>query len=53
MLIDRCPPVQLFALVPKLLKDFEPVLQQLDWLLEDDAVFRALKGDLARRWPHT
>ena len=53
MLIDRYPPVQLFALVPKLLQDFEPVLQQLDRLLEDDAMFRALKGDLARRRPHS
>src|SRR5918912_4104852 len=53
MLIDRYPPVALFAFVPKLLCDFEPVLRQLDPLLEDDAIFRRIKADLARRAPNS
>src|ERR671938_1037796 len=53
MLIDRYPPVALFAFVPKLLCDFEPVLRQLDPLLEDDGIFRRIKADLARRAPNS
>lgn len=49
MLIDRYPPVDLFALVPKLYADFEPVLRELDRLLDDDAIIRRVKADLARR----
>ena len=53
MLIDRYPPVALFALVPELLCRFEPVLRELDRLLDDDAIVRRVKGDLARRARHT
>ncbi len=38
MIIDRYPPLRLFTLVPKLRQDFEPVLAQLDRLLEDEMV---------------
>ena len=31
----------------------EPVLEQLDKLLEDDRLFQAVKGDLSQRYPHT
>ncbi len=40
MLVERYPPMSLFALVPKLLCDFEPVLRQLDTLLEDDELIQ-------------
>jgi IS5 family transposase len=53
MLRDRYPAVDLFALVPALTLAFEPVLAQLDRLLDDDTVFQAVKADLARRRPHT
>lgn len=53
MLVDRYPPVSLFALVPKLMADFEPVLRELDRLLDDDQIFRQIKADLARRAPHS
>jgi transposase, IS5 family len=53
MLVDRYPPMALFALVPKLLCDFEPVLRELDHLLDDDIIFQRLKADLARRAPHS
>ncbi len=53
MIIDRYPPLRLFTLVPKLRQDFEPVLAQLDRLLEDDAIFRRVKADMAQRRPHS
>lgn len=51
MLVDRYPPAQLFALVPQLMADFEPVLRELDRLLDDDEIFTRIKADLARRAP--
>jgi transposase, IS5 family len=53
MLIDRYPPVALFAFVPKLLCEFEPVLRELDRLLDDDAIVGRIKADLTRRAPHS
>jgi IS5 family transposase len=53
MLRDRYPSVDLFALVPTLALSFEPVLARLDTLLDDDALFQAVKADLARRRPRT
>ena len=52
MIVDRYPPVRLFTRVPKLLQAFEPVLAQLDRLLEDDAIFRRIKANMAQRRPH-
>jgi IS5 family transposase len=53
MIVDRYDPVNLFELVPKLMTDFEPELQELDRLLEDDAILQRVKADLARRCPHS
>src|SRR5687768_14719704 len=53
MLRDRYAPVDLFALVPALALAFEPVLARLDTLLDDDVLFRAVRDDLARRYPRT
>ena len=53
MLRDRAPAVDVFALVPDLALQFEPVLARLDVLLDDDQFFQAVKADLARRFPHT
>jgi transposase, IS5 family len=53
MLIDRYQPADLFALIPALYADFEPVLRELDHLLDDDALLRGVRADLARRAPHT
>jgi IS5 family transposase len=33
--------------------EYDPVLDELDQLLEEDALFQAVKADLARRYPHT
>ena len=43
MLRDQYPAVDLFALVPALTLEFEPVLAQLDRLLDDDTLFEAVK----------
>lgn len=53
MLIDRYPPLALFAFVPKLLCDFEPVLRALDRWLEDEEIVRRIKADLAHRAQHS
>src|SRR5215213_5388443 len=53
MIVDRYPPVTLFAVVPKLVADFEPELRELDRLLEDDELFARVKRDLGGRRPHS
>ncbi len=50
MLIEKYEPVNLFTLVPL---ERDPVLDQLDRLLEEDKLFQAVKADLACRRPHT
>jgi transposase, IS5 family len=53
MLRDRYDSLNLLDLVPQLSLTMEPELAQLDHLLEDDALFRLVRADLARRHPHT
>src|SRR5947209_1851856 len=53
MLTDRHAPQDLFTQIPGRPLQFEPVLAQLDRLLDDDALFRRVKEDLAKRYPHT
>ena len=53
MLRDRYEPMNLFDLVPALGMQLDPVLLQLDQLLDDDALFQAVKADLAKRFPRT
>jgi transposase, IS5 family len=53
MLRDRYEPMNLFALVPALSYTLDRVLAHLDILLDDDALFQAVKADLARRCPRT
>lgn len=50
---DRYDPMDLFTLVPMLSWAMEPILVQLDRLLEDDTLFQRVKADLLRRAPHT
>jgi IS5 family transposase len=49
MLIDRYPPEDVFARVPELADQTDPVLVQLDRLLEDDQLDAQVRQDLARR----
>ncbi len=53
MLRDRATPVDLFALVPALALQFEPVLAGLDRLLDDDTLVAAVRADLVCRWPRS
>lgn len=53
MLRDRYEATDLFALVPQLTLQFEPVLARLDTLLDDDTLFQAIRADFARRRRHT
>jgi IS5 family transposase len=53
MLVDRYAPRNLFTLIPGLEREFDPQLRALDRLLDDDVLFRAVKADLGRRYPHT
>jgi transposase, IS5 family len=50
MLIDRYPPEDVFARVPELADQMDPVLVQLDRLLDDDQLFHQVRTDLARRY---
>jgi IS5 family transposase len=45
--------MNLFELVPTLSLELDPVLTQLDRLLDDDVLFQAVKADLAKRHPRT
>jgi transposase, IS5 family len=53
MLRDRYEPMNLFALVSALSLALDPMLTQLDRLLDDDTLFQAVKADLIRRFPRT
>jgi transposase, IS5 family len=53
MLRNRCDRTDLFALVPQLDLRFEPQLEQLDRLLDDDELLDRVRDDLARRHPRT
>jgi len=53
MLRDRYEPMNVLALLSAPGMELDPMLTQLDSLLDDDALFRAIKADLARRHPRT
>src|SRR5262249_47959062 len=53
MLIDRHVPEDVFARVPEVAAQTDPVLRQLDPLLDDDPLFQMVKADLGRRYPLT
>jgi IS5 family transposase len=53
MLRDRYEHMNIFELIPALSSAMEPVLTQLDHLLEDDPLFQKVKADMAKRYPQT
>ena len=53
MLVDAHAPMDLLALVPGRLLRFEPELEVLDRLLDDDHLFQRVRDDLAGRSPQT
>jgi transposase, IS5 family len=50
MLVDRYPPEDVFARVPELAEQTDPVLVQLDGLLDDEQLYAQVYRDLARRY---
>lgn len=53
MLIDRYPVEDVFARVPEVATQTDPVLKTLDSLLEDDELYQAVRTDLGKRYQHT
>lgn len=53
MLIDHHPYEDVFARVPQLADQTDPVLRQLDALLDDDLLYAQVRADLATRYPQT
>lgn len=53
MFVDRYDPLNLFARIPRLGMQMDPVLAQIDRLRDQDAIFQAVKADLAKRYPQT
>jgi len=55
MLVDRYEPEEIFARVPQAASRLDPVLKELDRLLEDDQLYRAScerisANAIASRW---
>lgn len=50
MLIDHYLPEDVFARVPELADQTDPVLVHLDRLLDDDVLYLQVGGDLAHRY---
>lgn len=53
MIRDRYAPQDLFALVPSAGLALDPVLVQLDTLLDDDDLYQRVRADLAKRRPQS
>ncbi len=53
MLIDRYPAEDIFARVPQMIARIDPVLKQLDRLLDDDQLYQQVRDDFGKRHRHT
>jgi IS5 family transposase len=53
MLQDRYETDKLFDSILTLTNRMDPVLAQIDQLLEDEALYQLIRSDLAGRYPHT
>jgi transposase, IS5 family len=53
MLIDKHSPENVFARVPELAAQIDPVLHTLDVLLEDDQLYQQVRTDLGKRYRYT
>ena len=53
MLVDSYAEEDVFARVPEVATQTDPVLRCLDRLLDDEILFSQVKADLARRHPRT
>ncbi len=50
MLVDRYDPEDVFARVPEVAEQTDPVLKELDVLLEDDQLYQQVRTDLGKRY---
>ena len=50
MLVDRYQAEDVFARVPEVAAQTDPVLKALDVLLEDDQLYRQVRADLGKRY---
>jgi IS5 family transposase len=53
MLIDKHPSEDVFARVPEVAAQTDPVLKQLDKLLDDDKLYQQVRDDLGKRYKWT
>lgn len=53
MLVDRYQAENVFARVPQMVQRIDPVLKELDQLLEDDALYRQVRADFGKRYRST
>ena len=53
MLVDRYEPEDVFARVPEVAAQTDPVLKELDTLLEDDELYQQVRTDLGKRYRFT
>jgi len=53
MLIDQYVPEDVFARVPELAGQTDPVLGQLDQVLDDEHLYQMVRSDLSQRYPQT
>ena len=53
MLVDRYQAEDVFARVPQMAERIDPVLKELDQLLDDDAVYRQVRADFGKRYQYT
>ena len=53
MLQDRYETDKLFSRILQLTYEMDPVLAQIDQLLDDEALYQLIRNDLARRYPGT
>jgi IS5 family transposase len=53
MLVDCYAREDVFAQVPKLAQEIDPVLRKLDSLLDDDALYQQVRADFGKRYRYT
>src|SRR5258707_14155000 len=53
MLVDFYAREDVFAPVPKLAQEIDPILRKLDGLLDDDALYQQVRADFGKRYRYT
>ena len=53
MLQDRYETDKIFASILKLTNEMDPILAEIDQLLDDEELYQLIRKDLARRFPQT